>query len=190
MGGAVAGTTIGAHAARPDLRNRILRIKDGADNDLEIHQVYIPLFDSEGFSDPNLNGIGCGGFWIDKYQACHARRRTNVSRGSSTVTIPAPTAPPPNPGCHLDRHQLDNAKIAIENRGGSGNKKMGHLCRRSAPVAHQSSTVAAITDLIGRRVRITQGGVTSVAPYRQDAAATRTRTQTPRNSSRSTRHSR
>jgi len=50
--GAVPGTTIGAHPLVPDLRNRILRIKDGADNDLEIHQVYIPLFDSEGFSDP------------------------------------------------------------------------------------------------------------------------------------------
>jgi len=51
--GAVPGTTIGAHPLVPDLRNRILRIKDSSDNDLEIHQVYIPLFDSEGFSDPN-----------------------------------------------------------------------------------------------------------------------------------------
>jgi len=30
----VPGTTIGAHPLVPDLRNRILRIKDGADNDL------------------------------------------------------------------------------------------------------------------------------------------------------------
>jgi hypothetical protein len=48
--GAVPGTTIGAHPLVPDLRNRILRIKDGAGNDLEIHQVWIPPFDSEGFT--------------------------------------------------------------------------------------------------------------------------------------------
>ena len=159
--GAVPGTTIGAHPLVPDLRNRILRIKDSADNDLEIHQVYIPLFDSEGFSDPNLNGIECGGFWIDKYQACMFDA-TNVSRGSSTVNDPGTHGAASMPGVVIWTDiNWTNAKIAIENRGGSGNKKTG-TCAAFGAGSPSKFYVAAITDLIGRRVRITQGDVTYV----------------------------
>jgi len=127
------------HPLVPDLRNRILRIKDGADNDLEIHQVYIPLFDSEGFSDPNLNGIECGGFWIDKYQACMFDA-TNVSRGSSTVNDPGTHGAASMPGVVIWTNiNWTNAKIAIENRGGAGTRKPAPV-PRSAPAARHSST--------------------------------------------------
>ena len=159
--GAVAGTTIGAHPLVPDLRNRILRIKDSANNDLEIHQVWIPLFYSEGFPDPNLNKIGCGGFWIDKYQAC-MHDATNVSRGSSTVNDPGTHGAASKPGVVIWTDiNWTNAKIAIENRGGSGNKKTG-TCAAFGAGSTTQFYVAAITDLIGRRVRITQGEVTYV----------------------------
>ena len=159
--GAVPGTTIGAHPLVPDLRNRILRIKDGSGNDLEIHQVWIPPFDSEGFSDPSLNGIECGGFWIDKYQAC-MHDATNVSRGSSTVNDPGTHGAASKPGVVIWTDiNWTNAKIAIENRGGSGNKKTG-TCAAFGAGSPSKFYVAAITDLIGRRVRITQGGVTYV----------------------------
>ena len=159
--GAVPGTTIGAHPLVPDLRNRILRIKDGADNDLEIHQVYIPLFDSEGFSDPNLNGIECGGFWIDKYQAC-MHDASNVSRGSSGTNSPGTHGAASKPGVVIWTDiNWNNSKIAIENRGGAENKKTG-TCAAFGAGSPSKFYVAAITDLIGRRVRITQGGVTYV----------------------------
>ncbi len=159
--GAVPGTTIGAHPLVPDLRNRILRIKDGAGNDLEIHQVWIPLFYSEGFSDPNLNGIECGGFWIDKYQACMFDA-TNVSRGSSTVNDPGTHGAASMPGVVIWTDiNWTNAKTAIENRGGAENKKTG-TCAASGSGSPSMFYVAAITDLIGRRVRITQGGVSYV----------------------------
>ena len=159
--GAVPGTTIGAHPLVPDLRNRILRIKDSANNDLEIHQVWIPPFDSEGFPDPNLNEIECGGFWIDKYQACMFDA-TNVSRGSSTVNDPGTHGAASMPGVVIWTDiNWTNAKIAIENRGGSGNKKTG-TCAAFGAGSPSKFYVAAITDLIGRRVRITQGGVTYV----------------------------
>jgi hypothetical protein len=159
--GAVPGTTIGAHPLVPDLRNRILRIKDGAGNDLEIHQVWIPPFDSEGFPDPNLNEIECGGFWIDKYQAC-MHDASNVSRGSSTVNDPGTHGAASKPGVVIWTDiNWTNAKIAIENRGGSGNKKTG-TCAAFGAGSPSKFYVAAITDLIGRRVRITQGGVTYV----------------------------
>ena len=159
--GAVPGTTIGAHPLVPDLRNRILRIKDSSGNDLEIHQVWIPPFDSEGFPDPNLNEIECGGFWIDKYQACMFDA-TNVSRGSSTVNDPGTHGAASMPGVVIWTDiNWTNAKIAIENRGGSGNKKTG-TCAAFGAGSPSKFYVAAITDLIGRRVRITQGGVTYV----------------------------
>ncbi|HNT07810.1 hypothetical protein [Methanoculleus sp.] len=159
--GAVPGTTIGAHPLVPDLRNRILRIKDSSGNDLEIHQVWIPPFDSEGFPDPNLNEIECGGFWIDKYQACMFDA-TNVSRGSSTVNDPGTHGAASMPGVVIWTDiNWTNAKIAIENRGGSGNKKTG-TCAAFGAGSTTQFYVAAITDLIGRRVRITQGGVTYV----------------------------
>jgi hypothetical protein len=145
----------------PDLRNRILRIKDGAGNDLEIHQVYIPRFISEGFPDPNLNGIECGGFWIDKYQAC-MHDATAVSRGSTPANAPGAHGAASMPGVVIWTNiNWTNAKIAIENRGGSGNKKTG-TCAAFGAGSTTQFYVAAITDLIGRRVRITQGGVTYV----------------------------
>ncbi|MGB3988232.1 MAG: hypothetical protein WBK67_00900, partial [Minisyncoccales bacterium] len=159
--GAVPGTTIGAHPLVPDLRNRILRIKDSADNDLEIHQVWIPPFDSEGFPDPNLNEIECGGFWIDKYQACMFDA-TNVSRGSSTVNDPGTHGAASKPGVVIWTNiNWTNAKIAVENRGGAENKKTG-TCAAFGAGSPSKFYVAAITDLIGRRVRITQGSVTYV----------------------------
>ena len=159
--GAVPGTTIGAHPLVPDLRNRILRIKDGSGNDLEIHQVWIPPFDSEGFSDPNLNGIECGGFWIDKYQAC-MHDASNVSRGSSGTNSPGTHGAASKPGVVIWTDiNWSNSKIAIENRGGAENKKTG-TCTASGAGSPSKFYVAAITDLIGRRVRITQGGVTYV----------------------------
>ena len=159
--GAVPGTTIGAHPLVPDLRNRILRIKDGSGNDLEIHQVWIPPFDSEGFSDPSLNGIECGGFWIDKYQAC-MHDATNVSRGSSTVNDPGTHGAASKPGVVIWTDiNWTNAKIAIENRGGDANRKSG-TCTPLAEASASKFYVEGVSHLIGRRVRITQGGVTYV----------------------------
>lgn len=159
--GAVPGTTIGAHPLVPDLRNRILRIKDSAGNDLEIHQVWIPPFDSEGFPDPNLNEIECGGFWIDKYQAC-MHDASNVSRGSSGTNSPGTHGAASKPGVVIWTDiNWNNSKIAIENRGGAENKKTG-TCAAFGAGSPSKFYVAAITDLIGRRVRITQGGVTYV----------------------------
>lgn len=159
--GAATGTAIAAHPLVPDLRNRILRIKDRAGNDLEIHQVWIPLFDSEGFSDPNLNGIECGGFWIDKYQAC-MHDASNVSRGSSGTNSPGTHGAASKPGVVIWTDiNWSNSKIAIENRGGAENKKTG-TCAAFGAGSPSKFYVAAITDLIGRRVRITQGGVSYV----------------------------
>ena len=156
-----AESNVPAHPVVPDLRNRILRIKDSSGNDLEIHQVYIPEFLSEGFTEPNLNGIRCGGFWIDKYQACMFDA-TNVSRGSSTVNDPGTHGAASMPGVVIWTDiNWTNAKIAIENRGGSGNKKTG-TCAAFGAGSPSKFYVAAITDLIGRRVRITQGDVTYV----------------------------
>ncbi len=159
--GAATGTTIGAHPLVPELRNRILRIKDTSGNDLEIHQVYIPQFLSAGFTEANLNGIRCGGFWIDKYQACMFDA-SNVSRGSSTVNDPGTHGAASMPGVVIWTDiNWANAKTAIENRGGIGNKKTG-TCEAYGAGSPSKFYVAAITDLIGRRVRITQDDVTYV----------------------------
>jgi len=156
-----AESNVPAHPVVPDLRNRILRILDGAGKELEIHQVWIPKFESAGFTQANLNGIECGGFWIDKYQACMFDA-TNVSRGSSTVNDPGTHGAASMPGVVIWTDiNWTNAKIAIENRGGSGNKKMG-TCAAFGAGSPSKFYVAAITDLIGRRVRITQGSVTYV----------------------------
>jgi len=87
---------------------------------------------------------------------------TNVSRGSSTVNDPGTHGAASKPGVVIWTDiNWTNAKIAIENRGGSGNKKMG-TCAAFGAGSPSKFYVAAITDLIGRRVRITQGGVTYV----------------------------
>jgi hypothetical protein len=185
--GAVPGTTIGAHPLVPDLRNRILRIKDGAGNDLEIHQVWIPKFDSEGFTHPNLNGIECGGFWIDKYQAC-MHDASNVSRGSSTVNDPGTHGAASMPGVVIWTDiNWTNAKIAIENRGGA-------RTRQQAPVPRSAPSPIKVLRRRDHapdraRVRITQDDVTYVRRIVKTGGDT-TQTQTPRNSSRSIRHSR
>jgi hypothetical protein len=156
-----AESNVPAHPVVPSMRNRILRIKDAADNDLEIHQVWVPKFESAGFTQENLNGISCGGFWIDKYQACMFDA-TNVSRGSSGTNSPGTHGAASKPGVVIWTDiNWTNAKIAIENRGGSGNKKTG-TCAAFGAGSTTQFYVAAITDLIGRRVRITQGGVTYV----------------------------
>jgi len=186
--GGRAGTTIGAHPLVPDLRNRILRIKDSSGNDLEIHQVWIPLFDSEGFSDPNLNGIECGGFWIDKYQAC-MHDATNVSRGSSTVNDPGTHGAASKPGVVIWTDiNWTNAKIATRKPGRQRQQENGHLCRVRR---RQHDTVLRRRDHRSDRRRSgSRRAVSPTSAVSSRPAATRTRTQTPRNSSRSTRHSR
>jgi len=87
---------------------------------------------------------------------------TNVSRGTSTVNDPGTHGAASMPGVVIWTDiNWTNAKIAIENRGGSGNKKTG-TCAAFGAGSTTQFYVAAITDLIGRRVRITQGDVTYV----------------------------
>ena len=111
----------------PDLPNRILRIPDVAGNTLIIYQVYIPYFISEGFSQPALNGLLLGGFWIDKYQACQPDA-TRYSRGSISSNSPgdngAACMPHVVPWTDINWY---NAKTACENRGGTGNKATGYV---------------------------------------------------------------
>jgi hypothetical protein len=157
------GAPVDPASQLPSLLNRILRVQDGAasPNTLEIHQAYIPFFRTAGFSQANLNGLLCGGFWIDKYQACQPDA-SNVSRGSTSPNSPGNVGAASMPGVVIWTDiNWTNAKIAIENRGGSGNKKTG-TCAAFGAGSTTQFYVAAITDLIGRRVRITQGGVTYV----------------------------
>jgi hypothetical protein len=101
-----AESNVPAHPVVPSMRNRILRIKDAADNDLEIHQVWVPKFESAGFTQENLNGISCGGFWMDKYQAC-MHDASNVSRGSVSANSPGTERRCKHAGrCRVDGHQL------------------------------------------------------------------------------------
>jgi len=152
----------------PALQNRVLRILDGAasPNTLTIHQCYIPFFRSVGFSQENLNGIICGGHWIDQFQACQPLA-SNVSRGGLTPNDPgtgvgAASLPHVVPWTDID---WNHARAAIENRGGAANKSNG-----GTPVAIATYTgatdakaeflVANEAHLIGRRVEIVQDGVT------------------------------
>lgn len=145
-------------AATPELRNRILRIMDAAGNNLEIHQVWIPKFLSEGFSQANLNGLLCGGFWIDKYQSCQPDA-SNVSRGSTSPNSPGNVGAACRPGVvvwtDIDWY---HAKTAIENRGGAANRATG-TCAVYGGGSTSEFYTADAAHLIGRRVRITQGGV-------------------------------
>lgn len=152
------------HATRgsiPELLNRVVFEKDGAGNTLEIHEVWIPLFKSRYWSQENLNNLDCGGFWIDKYQACMFDA-TGSSRGSVSANNPglngAACKPHVVPWTNTD---WSNARTAVENRGGAANKATG-TC---APYSGGSTTqfyVEHASHLIGRRVYITQGGVTYV----------------------------
>ena len=142
----------------PDLLNRVVYETDKAGNTLEIHQVYIPRFVTQGLPDANLNGILCGDFWIDKYLACQ-HDASNTSRGTVTPNSPgnngAASKPHVVPWTDIDWH---NAKLAIENRGGEHNRKRG-ACTALSEASPSAFYVQDISHLIGKRVYVTQGGV-------------------------------
>lgn len=155
-----AESNVPAHPVVPSMRNRILRIKDAAGNDLEIHQVWVPKFESAGFTQENLNGILCGGFWMDKYQAC-MHDASNVSRGSVSVNDPGLNGAASMPGVVVWTDiNWSNAMKAIENREGVANKATG-TCTASG-TSKTKFYVENISHLIGRRVRVTQDGVTYI----------------------------
>jgi len=113
----------------PDLPNRVLWLYDSTNNMwVEIHQVYIPYFISEGFSQPALNGLLLGGFWIDKYQCCHPKA-TRFSRGTDTPNSPGTVAAASKP--HVvpwTNINWWNAKTAVENRNLiTGEKATGYV---------------------------------------------------------------
>lgn len=154
-----AESNVPAHPVVPDLRNRILRILDGAGKELEIHQVWIPKFESAGFTQANLNGIECGGFWMDKYQACMGDA-SNVSRGSVSVNDPGLNGAASMPGVVVWTDiNWSNAMKAIENREGDANVAVG-TC--TAATSKTKFYVENISHLIGRRVRVEQDGVTYI----------------------------
>ena len=152
----------------PGLLNKVFRCQDGAStpNNLEIHMVYIPFFKSEGFQQANLNGIICGGFWVDKYQACQPLA-SNVSRGGLT-----PNSPGAGVGAACKPHVVPwtdvswgTAKAAIENRGGASNKSAGGTPTACTALTTPTNAkaeflVADIAHLVGRQVEIVQNGVT------------------------------
>ncbi len=146
----------------PALPNRVLNITDAAGNSLEIHQVWIPFFRSAGFSQENLNDILCGGFWVDKFQACQPTA-SNTSRGGLT-----PNSPGSGVGAACRPHVVPwtdvswtVAKTAIENRGGSGNRQSGTCAVYASATNPKAEFLAASTDhLVGRHIEIVQGGVT------------------------------
>ena len=128
MGSQIGDPTYDLNLRSPALPNRVLRIKDGGDtpNDLEIHQVWIPFFRSAGFTQPNLNDLILGGFWIDKFQACMPLA-TATSRGGLT-----PNSPGAGVGAASKPHVVpwtdvswNTARAALENRGGAANKSAG-----------------------------------------------------------------
>ncbi len=147
--------------AVPDLLNRVVYETDVAGNTLEIHQVYIPLFYGDGLPDANLNGVLFGGFWIDKYLACQPDA-SNASRGSVSPNSPgangAASKPHVVPWTDIS---WSNAKQAIENRGGAANRKSG-TCTPLAEASASKFYVKDVSHLIGKRVYVTQGGVTYV----------------------------
>ena len=145
----------------PELLNRVVYETDGVGNTLEIHEVWIPQFKSKYWSQENLNNLDCGGFWIDKYQACMFDA-TGSSHGSVSANNPglngAACKPHVVPWSDIN---WSNARAAVENRGGAANKATG-TC---APYSGGSTTQFYAENaghLIGRRVYITQGDVTYV----------------------------
>ena len=152
----------------PTLINRVVRCQDGAStpNDLEIHQVWIPFFRSAGFTQANLNGILCGGFWIDKFTACQPLA-SNVSRGGLTSNNPgagvgASSKPHVVPWTDID---WAHAKAAIENRNGAANQSADGVLTAcavyaSATDAKSEMLVASTNHLVGRHIEIAQNGVT------------------------------
>ena len=148
------------HPLVPDLLNRVVYETDEADNTLEIHQVYIPLFYGAGLPDANLNGVLFGGFWMDKYLACQPDA-SNVSRGSVSPNDPEANGAASKP--HVvpwTRINWYNAKLAIENRGGVANRKSGNCTPLTDESASKSKFyVEDVSHLIGKRVYVTQGDV-------------------------------
>jgi len=152
----------------PRLLNRVVRCQDGAatPNNLEIHMAYIPFFLSAGFSQANLNGITCGGFWIDRFQACQPLA-SNVSRGGLTANNPgqgvgAASMPHVIPWTDID---WSHAVTAIENRNGAANQSndgepTACTVYASATNAKAEMLVASVDHLIGRHIEIVQDGVT------------------------------
>ena len=152
----------------PSLLNRVLRTQDaaGTPNDLEIHQVWIPFFRSAGFTQPNLNDLLLGGFWVDKYQACQPLA-TATSRGGLT-----PNSPGAGVGAACKPHVVPwtdvswtTARTALENRGGAANKSASGTptaCAMYATGEYPKAEflVDNITHLVGRRVEIVQGDTT------------------------------
>lgn len=163
----------------PDLLNRVVYETDTAGNTLEIHQVYIPRFVTQGLPDANLNGILCGDIWIDKYLACQ-HNASNTSRGTVTPNSPgtngAASKPHVVPWTDIDWY---NAKLAIENRGGANNHKSG-TCIALSEASPSAFYVQEISHLIGKRVYITQGGVEYVRRIVRTGGDTDTDTQAAR----------
>lgn len=168
MGSQIGDPVYDENLRSPALLNRVLRIQDGAGtpNDLEIHQVWIPFFRSAGFTQPNLNNLLLGGFWVDKYQCCQPAA-TATSRGGLT-----PNSPGAGVGAASKPHVVpwtdvswNTARAVLENRGGTANKSAGGTptaCTTYATGDHPKSEflVASADHLIGRLVEITQGEVT------------------------------
>ncbi len=168
MGSQIGDPTYDLNLRSPALPNRVLRIKDGAStpNDLEIHQVWIPFFRSAGFSQPNLNGLILGGFWVDKYQACMPLA-TATSRGGLT-----PNSPGAGVGAASKPHVVpwtdvswNTARAALENRGGAANKSASGTptpCTMYATGDHPKAEflVDSVDHLVGRHVEIVQGDMT------------------------------
>lgn len=168
MGSQIGDPTYDLNLRSPALLNRVLKIQDGAGtpNDLEIHQVWIPFFRSAGFTQPNLNNLLLGGFWVDKFQACMPLA-TATSRGGLT-----PNSPGAGVGAACKPHVVPwtdvswtTARAALENRGGTGNKSADGTptaCAMYATGEYPKAEflVDNITHLVGRRVEIVQGGVT------------------------------
>ena len=144
--------------AVPDLLNRVVYETDAVGNTLEIHQVYIPMFVTQGLPDANLNSILCGDIWFDKYLACQ-HDASNVSRGTVSVNDPqsngAASKPHTVPWTDIN---WSNARTSIENRGGENNHKSG-TCIALAEASASAFYVSNVTHLIGKRVYIVQDGV-------------------------------
>ncbi len=152
----------------PGLLNKVFRCQDGAStpNNLEIHMVYIPFFKSGGFQQANLNGIICGGFWVDKYTACQPLA-SNASRGGL-----APNDPGAGVGAACKPHVVPwtdinwaNSKMAIENRNGAANQSNAgtptECTALTTPANAKAEFLVDSTDhLIGQHIEIVQGGVT------------------------------
>ena len=167
----------------PSLLNRVLSITDATGNALEIYQVWIPYFLSEGFSQANLNGLLCGGFWIDKYQACQPAA-SNVSRGGLT-----PDSPGSGVGAACKPHVVpwaniswNTAKTVLENRGGSGNVGSGTCANNAATDLDGVSEflVSDITHLVGRHLELTVGGTTYYRRIIQTGKASATSAEIPK----------